>query len=145
MTLPQLQPSNSKEIVLVDDDEMQHFVIRKYFEANKINYSLISFRDGNSFLAYMDEVTKLKHQMPALVLLDIRMPDKDGFEILKIIRNNHAVTEQPIILMFSNSDAPSDIEKSKVLGASGFQTKPNSIDGLDSFFSILLQIKKFPG
>jgi CheY-like chemotaxis protein len=136
MTLPKaLSP---KEIILVDDDDMQHFIIQKYFEASQTEYFLRAFHSGNDFLSHMREVGSSKFPMPEIVLLDIRMPNIDGFETLKRVRSDSQFANLPIILMFSNSDAPSDIEKSQTLGANGFQTKPSSTKELDTFFSLLL-------
>jgi CheY-like chemotaxis protein len=137
MNLPKL--ANLNEIVLVDDNDIEHLIIQNYYRQSGIKHTLLCFKAGSEFLSYMEGVATNKNPMPAIVLLDIQMPDIDGFEILEKIRKMEQFLTLPVILMLSGSDAPSDMAKAKSLGANGFQPKPVGLKDLDTFFKALLK------
>jgi len=67
------------------------------------------------------------------------MPVMDGFEILETLRKKEKTKDLlTVVLMISNSDAPSDIEKARVLGANGFQTKATGLKETETFFKALM-------
>ena len=74
------------------------------------------------------------NEIPSVVLLDINMPDYDGFEILQKLRGMDRYDRVPIIVMATTSSSPQDREQSKNLGANAFWTKPNGIKGYIEFF-----------
>jgi DNA-binding response OmpR family regulator len=135
--LPKL--ANRDEIILVDDNEMEHLFIKQYFKIAALTQPLVSFRNGSDFLAYMDGVATKVNKMPAIVLLDIQMPDSDGFDVLEKLRKNSNFSQLPVVLMFSSSDAPSDMQRALDLGANGYQTKPTGLQEIDAFFKALLK------
>ncbi|HTA31397.1 MAG TPA: response regulator [Candidatus Cybelea sp.] len=66
-----------------------------------------------------------KHPFPGIVLLDISMPELDGFEVLGLIREEEAFQNLPVF-MFSNFNEPEDHERAKQLGADGYMAKTAS-------------------
>jgi DNA-binding response OmpR family regulator len=60
---------------------------------------------------------------PDLLLLDIELPDGDGFEVLSRLRKHPSLNALPIVLLTAKNDA-ADIGKGLVLGADGYVTKP---------------------
>ena len=67
--------------------------------------------------------------LPDLVLLDVRLPDADGFNILEKIRGSRKLGKVPVIMMTGRSE-PVDIARGFSLGADGYVTKPFKISGL---------------
>jgi CheY-like chemotaxis protein len=134
-------PKDSHLVVLVDDDEMEHFFIEQYFEYSSNGYTLKTFHSGKDFISYMLEVASGKSQMPSIVLLDVRMPEWDGFRVLDELNKKLPTSRPPVVLMYSNSDAPSDVERARVAGANGYQTKPTGVKETDVFFKTIF--KKF--
>ena len=65
--------------------------------------------------------------LPQLILLDLNMPRKNGFEALAEIKADENLCKIPIII-FTTSKAPKDIEKAYLLGANCFVSKPNTLD-----------------
>jgi hypothetical protein len=63
---------------------------------------------------------------PALILLDINLPEMDGFEVLRRLRNNAATRDIPIIGISANA-MPKDIERAMAAGFNGYLTKPLEI------------------
>lgn len=67
-------------------------------------------------------VDKIKEFMPDIVLLDILMPELDGFEVLKIVKADPATKEIPVLIM-SNLGQEDHVEKGMKLGALGYIVK----------------------
>ena len=128
---------NENEIVLVDDDKDETFLLEQFYRMSDLKNKLISFQSGKEFLDYMEKVREHQADMPALVLLDVRMPGLSGFDVLENLRNDEDFVEDPAVLMFSNSNAPSDIKKAMELGANGYQTKLSNMQSYISFLNSL--------
>jgi two-component system OmpR family response regulator len=77
--------------------------------------------------------------LPDLVLLDVRLPDADGFNILERIRNNQKIVKMPVIMMTGRSEV-TDVARGLSLGADGYVTKPFKISGLISAVNTVLGI-----
>jgi len=70
-----------------------------------------------------------RYPMPMMILMDIKMPVMDGFEVLSWLRSRPGIRVIPTIV-FSSSDLPSDITRAYELGANSFMTKSVTYDGL---------------
>ena len=75
----------------------------------------------------------VEKQSPDLILLDIRMPGMDGFEVCRRLKENEASADIPVVFLTGESDATSEAEAMSA-GAAGFVTKP--IDPATLFASI---------
>lgn len=124
-------------IIMVDDSESDTFLARKCYERSSLSNEFVVVHSANALLEYLAAVRDGAKQMPALVLLDINMPGKSGFEALVEIRDVPEFKTIPIITMLTNSDDPRDVQKSSTLGADGFYTKPSDINDYIGFFDSL--------
>jgi DNA-binding response OmpR family regulator len=117
--------------VLVVDDE-PNIVLSLEFLIKQAGYEVRIARDGDAALKAIEE------RLPDLVLLDVMMPKRDGFDVCETIRANPVWKEIPIIMLTAKGR---DIEREKglALGADAYITKPFSTrDALD-------QIRQFLG
>jgi len=80
-----------------------------------------------------------KSPLPDLVLLDVRLPDADGFNILEKVRNNQKLVKMPVIMMTGKSEV-TDVARGLSLGADGYVTKPFKISGLVSAVNTVLGV-----
>lgn len=122
---------------MVDDSESDAFLARKCYERSKLVNELVNLSSADALLDYLEAVRAGAKTMPALVLLDINMPDKSGFDALVEIRAKPDFEAVPMITMLTNSDDPRDARKSSELGADGFVTKPGDINRYIAFFDSL--------
>jgi DNA-binding response OmpR family regulator len=88
------------------------------------------------------EVTKeLNRQpLPDLVLLDVELPDANGFSILERIRSHPALETLPVIMMTSHADA-SDVTRGLAAGADGYLTKPCKASAMVGAVNVVLGLE----
>ena len=130
---------NNNEIVMVDDNEAEIYIASMYLEKSKLKNPLLSFNSGPDFLDYLESVKKGVKPIPALVLLDLRMPLMDGFQVLSKVREEPMFDEIPIMIIFSNSNDEEDINKAMELRANGYQIKPSGSEEYIRFFNSLIE------
>ena len=123
---------SKKKILLVIDDEKPI--------ADGIKMMLTS-EEIDCMAAYDGEeaLSKAKEQQPDLILLDVRMPGLDGFEVLENLKKNVSTSNIPVI-MVTSCDQPEDIEKANRLGATDYVLKPVNFDDLTSRVAKQLKI-----
>ncbi len=78
---------------------------------------------------HMGALQVLAHKDPDLILLDIDMPGKDGFELLKIIRRIRGYEKTPVFFI-SGSVSPENVRRARALGVTVFLKKPIDSQGL---------------
>ncbi len=105
-----------KTVLIVEDDEFLRSLTAKRLE--KENYAIEVAVDGENAISVLDTLK------PDVILLDLLLPGKDGFEVLKKIRSSEAVKTVPVVI-FSNLGQKEDIEKAKALGVDDFLIKAN--------------------
>lgn len=105
--------ADKRKILVVDDEDALRTVLGA--ELNSEGYDVVTAADGS------EAVAELERKKFDLVLLDIRMPNMNGFEVLKIIKEKHAGTK--VIMLTGFADLKNAIE-SKKLGAEDFVSKP---------------------
>ena len=85
-------------------------------------------RDGDEAIAYLRRQGKYHDaKVPGLILLDINMPKKNGFEVLNEIKADPSLMHIPVV-MLTTSDREADIVKSYAKGACSYITKPMDFD-----------------
>ena len=104
-----------KSILIADDSS----TILKFVSTSlsMMGYKVIVAQDG------MDALEKLTGQTIDLVITDLNMPNLDGFEFIKSLRENDAYKLIPIIIL-SSLGSPEDVNRGLTLGANSFVNKP---------------------
>ena len=112
------------EILLVDDNEDDSILISEVFSDARLAVVLNRVRDGEEGLAYLRREGPYKNaRRPGLVLLDINMPRKNGFEMLAEMKGDVRLQSLPVV-MLTMSDREEDILHSYSQGACSYVKKP---------------------
>lgn len=134
----------SYDIAIVDDDPLIRTILTNIINdsitSDKYKYNIISFQNGSEFL-HMKK-SELPQSKPCLIILDIVMPNMDGFEVLRNIRslpNQH----QYFIMMLSSIKRKEDIQKAVCYGVDDFLTKPIQEERFKYSLSYLLNKMKY--
>jgi CheY-like chemotaxis protein len=127
-------------ILQVEDDpndiSLFSFAFRRELP-NHVLKSVTSGREARAYLAGAGEYANRDlHPFPDIVLLDLKLPDEDGFEILQWIRARPEMRSL-VVLLFSASVFPGDVEKGLALGANSYVGKFMDLDELSAFFQAL--------
>ena len=113
----QAEPNGVKKILVVDDDPTTLKLISHFLE--KENYRVRTSTSG------LEGLQKALQETPDLILLDVMMPDLNGFQFLSIFRKNGENAQTPVIFLSSLSEE-SDVLKDLEIGAMDYITKPFS-------------------
>jgi CheY-like chemotaxis protein len=137
------------DILLVEDNEDDVIIIKRVFKKIRLVNNLHIVRDGQEALDFIFRQGKYEEQdvpVPGLVLLDISMPIKDGFQVLKEIKANPNTRRIPVV-MLTTSMRDEDIVKSYEYGACSFITKPvdfnefvKAIERFDIYWSLVAKL-----
>jgi CheY-like chemotaxis protein len=112
----------TKNILVIDDSESNTLLIQSLFEEIG-KYHVDVIRKSNKAIDYLNEHT------PDLVLLDLMMPQVDGYQILASIREKKELASIPVIIV-SAWDMPENIRKAMQLGANEYVKKPINLEYL---------------
>ena len=130
-------------ILLVEDRADDILLVRKAFERGAINHPLQVVRDGEEAMRYLAGEGRYSNRdeypLPDLILVDLKMPRVDGFELVKWIRRQPGFSNIPIVVLTS-SDAIRDVNRAYALGANSFLVKPLDFD---NFVETAKTLKKY--
>lgn len=107
---------NKPRILIVDDSEFNRVILKEILEET---YEIIEADGGNEALHKIDEYG----MKISLVLLDIIMPEKDGFEVLKYMEEERLISDIPVIII-SSEDSANYIRRAYEMGVSDYINRP---------------------
>jgi signal transduction histidine kinase len=139
MVLGQLFPQieqlqNKKQILIVDDDPL---ILTTLLEVLDAQYQTNAIKSGQAALDFFQN----NHIDIDLLLLDLVMPDVDGFEVLTRLRQNPKFADLPIIILSAYSD-PDIVVRGLALGANDFIAKPIQVSVLCARIETQLKLKQ---
>ena len=129
--------SGQTPIVMVDDEEPDRELVRRYYKRSGLSNPLLQFLDGPSFLDYLEETDESQAPLPAIVLMDINMPRLNGFETVGAMRRDARFSKLPVVMMLTSSNDPLDRERAIAAGANGYLLKPYNPNYYLDFFQSL--------
>jgi len=121
----------NKVILLVEDNPDDEELTLHAFEKIKINNTIVVARNGAEALDYLfgtgAYAGRDPHDLPLVVLLDLKLPKIDGLEVLRRIRANEETQLLPVVLLTSSNEEE-DRLKGYMLGANSYVRKPVDFD-----------------
>lgn len=143
MNLPQT-------ILLVDDNDNDLLLMRMAFGMAGSNYHLQEVRNGEEAIAYLKGescyANRTEYPLPIIMLLDLNMPRKNGFEVLAWVRSQ-PILKRLMVIILTASSRIGDINRGFDLGASSFLVKPGSFEELEVMMRALCewaQLNQYP-
>jgi len=116
-----------KSILLIEDNPDDVLLIKMAFKNNRLSNDIVVIDDGALVADYFEGKGSFsgrdKYDLPELVLLDLKLPNVSGLEILQYIRNNRLSRLVPIIILTSSSEEK-DMINSYLNGANSYVRKP---------------------
>ena len=118
-------------ILLAEDWEPDIALVKRAFDRASINNPLHVVRDGEEAISYLGGIGKFadrsKYPLPDLLLLDLKLPRMDGFEVLKWIRAQPG-GKQLLVIVLTSSQEVYHVNKAYQLGANSFLVKPGELE-----------------
>ena len=115
---------------LVAEDDADDFLFFERAVAREFEADLRRARDGEEAITYLkgegEFADRVAFPLPDLVVLDLKMPRVNGFEVLTWLRAHEHLGSLPVVI-FTSSDDPGDMERAKALGVAAYLVKPTSI------------------
>jgi len=126
-----------KTLLFVDDDPNDRLLAETACRMARVSFVLKTLESGVDAFRYLSGsgayADRAVFPLPDLIFLDLKMPEIDGFQVLRWARNR-AETRATPVAMYSASLIPEDIAKAYSLGANYFITKPSSLTVLLDIF-----------
>jgi len=130
-------------VLLVDDDDGCAILMRAAMEKAEVDYSLQYVSDGKEAMDFLSGAGKYqdrnKFPMPSLVLLDLKMPNVNGFEVLHWKSKQRSLDWLPVVV-WSTADVDSDQQEVMALGADAYLVKPMKLQDLMNLARKLLEL-----
>jgi two-component system response regulator len=124
---------NGAVVLVVEDNDDDVTLIRRAFEKTSLHKRVEVARDGVEALRYLMGVppfdNRESYPLPQLVILDLKMPRMDGFEVLEAVKADPRTRQIPVVVLTSSSEA-ADVSRSYDLGANSYLVKPVAFERL---------------
>lgn len=130
--------SQNSPILLVEDNPVDLDLTLRAFKTCNPSPEIQIARDGEEALEYISRWEK-GESLPAVILLDLKLPKVDGLEVLEKIKSHPEYRMIPIVILTSSADS-SDIRTAYQFGANSYIVKP--VD-FDKFISVALSIEAY--
>jgi len=120
-------------ILLAEDDKNDIFLMRRAFDSAGYLNPLCIVHNGQEVVDYLEAAGQFsqreKHPLPGLLLLDLKMPLMDGFDVLAWLRSHSEFAALPVVVLTS-SKLEDDVHKSRALGVHDYRVKPHAFEDL---------------
>jgi CheY-like chemotaxis protein len=118
-------------ILLAEDNKNEVILMRRAFEEAGVPNPLIVVKNGREVVEYLAG-------QPGLMLLDLKMPWMDGFDVLSWLRRQPQFDALPVVLMTSSKLQP-EVVQSRLMGVYDYRVKPHDFEEL---VSLLAEVRK---
>ena len=124
---------NPRTILVAEDDPTDAFFLQRAFAKTGVEVGLKFVRDGQEAIDYLvgepPYADRGSHPLPELLLLDIKMPRLNGFEVLHWLKTQPGL-RRLLVIVFSSSAEADDINRAYDLGANSYLVKPHATEQL---------------
>src|ERR1044071_8624173 len=134
--------SRVRHVLVADDDRNDFLLVQLAFQKAGLSVTLTQVLDGQQAVDYLTASRQFKERagkpVPDLLLLDLKMPLMDGFDVLTFLKKHPSLHSLPVVVL-SASQIEDDIARALKLGASDFLTKPADFGDLVNMVRALFE------
>ncbi len=103
-----------KKLIFIDDSQLDHYILKRILHKYKLAYEVNCTADGEEVIRYLKQHKRNKNILPDVILLDLYMPQFDGWTFLEKVQELYQQLSKPIkIYILSASINPKDIDRAK--------------------------------
>jgi CheY-like chemotaxis protein len=128
-----LKSTESPLVLLAEDDSNDAFFVQRAFEHSGLPNRLVVVSDGRGVLDYLQGIgpyaDRQSYPLPGLLLLDLKMPTMNGFEVLEWLQGRSEFNRLPVVIL-SGSGLSADVLRAEKLGADDYRVKTSNIKHL---------------
>ena len=132
--------SESHTILIVEDNPTDVMLIRRALARLKIANPVQVVADGDRAVDYLsghdDYADRMQFPLPALILLDLKLPRRSGLEVLEWLRRQEGLRRVPVVMLTSSRQSD-DVNRAYDLGANSYLVKPVEFDGLQEMLGTI--------
>ena len=129
-------------VLLVEDDLNDIFLVKRAFKLAQVRSPLQVVTDGLEATNYLKGEDKFAdrqlYPLPKLIVMDIKMPRRSGFDVLEWAKHDPVLRRIPIVIVSSSED-PADINRAYELGANAYMVKPVDYRAVEHLFKSITQ------
>lgn len=116
---------NELSCILLVEDEPDHarIIMRALIKSGHSQEYIVWCKDGQEALDYIASAAQSRKRYPHLILLDLKMPMKNGMEVLEELRQNSGIRQVPIVMLTTDAN-PDTIQRALEKGANDYIVKP---------------------
>lgn len=135
-----MKPQATFTILLVEDDHDDGLLIQRAFRKAKIANPIQVASDGDEAVAYLGGKARYgdrrRFPLPVLILLDLKLPRRSGFEVLEWLRSQPGLKRTPVVILTSSKETV-DINRAYELGANSYLLKPVTFEALQEIMQAI--------
>jgi CheY-like chemotaxis protein len=145
-------PNDEQPVILIaEDSEGDLLMLRRAFQQAGLLIPLQAVGDGEEAIAYLKGegrfANRAEHPLPDLLLLDLKMPRKTGFDVLEWLQGQPTLAQLRVVVLTS-SDEIRDVNRAYRLGAASFLTKPVNFiefkDTIQAMYTYWMSMNRVP-
>ena len=142
----------NESVLLVEDDPSDFRLIQRAFNKLAEQFEMFRLSNGDEAIAYLSGEdpyeNRAAHPMPSMLLLDLKLPRRSGFEVLEWVRRQASSLSRLPVVVLTSSRHSVDINRAYDLGANSYLVKPatnNQLEDLASQFrNYWMSLNEFP-
>jgi len=127
------ESQGSRPILVAEDDDTDFFFLKTAFEMQNSPHRLFRARNGHEVMDYLEGkgiyTDRNQWPFPDLLILDLKMPERDGFEVLAALKKSPRLAGLPTVVL-TGSNIAGDEKLARGLGASDYHMKPCGVEKL---------------
>jgi CheY-like chemotaxis protein len=123
-------------VYIVDDDIDDLDIIQEAFAQYDLNVPVMTFHNGETLI---DKLLQDRDARPDLILIDLTMPIKDGFDAMREIKSHPLIRTIPVMVLTGSINKEDEI-RCFDLGCNFFFRKPNSMNGYEPIIAVIEKV-----